>query len=417
MSPKLKKILLIIAFISTAVLMALLIFWVFFSSRGPTGEQININGIIVNVGPGGLPIINGALPSNRNLNTNGTAVANTGLPQIDTIAGGGLTLTSEVTDNLTYFSTRSIDGGGLSYYNPEDGKFYRLSPDDLTAYAMSDQKFYSVNNVIWSPTKDKAILEYPDGSKIMYDFTNEKQYTLPSQYEDISFAPSGREISFKYVTDDEDQNWLAVANADGTGMQGVEFMHDETDKFAASYSPTGQIIGTFTESTSGETQEVYLIGKYGENFKSFKVDGKGFESQWSPNGQQLLYSAHSSKTDYMPSLWVVDASGESIGNNKINIGLNTTSDKCAFSGSSSVICAVPVGMERGSGPFPELSANLPDVFYRVDLNTGNKSQLAIPVDQTGGGQYQARDVFVDDNGEYMYFTDAYTGKVYKIRLR
>ena len=399
--------------------MAWLLYWVFFSPRTDP-DQVNINGVIVNVGPGGqLPNINGSDQTNTNsANVNRPPVSyntNAALPIIDKIANGGLTLTDSIADSLSTFTTKSIDGDGLNYYDREDGKFYRLSPDDMTYFSLSDQKFYSVNNVIWSPTKDKAILEYPDGSKTMYDFTNEKQYTLPDEYQDINFDPSGREISFKFLS--PDANYLAIANADGTGMQPVEDLADVADNFDANYSPTGQIVGTYTESIAGEAQEVFFIGKYGENFRSIEIDGKGFESQWSDDGQQLLYSAFNSYNDYNPNLYIVDASGDNIGDNKIDLGLTTWADKCSFAGSSSVICAVPVNLERGSGPFPELAASSPDIFYRVDLNTGIKSQLAIPVNETGGGQFQAHNIFVDDTGEWMYFTDGFTGQIHKIQLQ
>jgi len=418
MNERTKRILLLISFILSAVLVALLIYWVFFS--GPGGyEQVNINGTLVNVPTGELPNINGVIV-NINRNTNQVVSANTNayLPVIDEIAQGGLTLTPKVKDDEADFATKSIDGEGLAYYNRLDGKFYRLDPETMTEYAMSDRQFYSVRDVQWSPTKDRAILDYPDGSKIMYDFTNETQYTLPSQFSEVDFSRDGRELTVKYLDpEDESNNWLAVANADGTGLQAVEPLSDEADNFVVDTSPTGQIIGMYTESTGAEEQEIYMIGKYGENLKSVSVNGRGFESQWSTDGQRILYSAHSSQTDYKPNLWVVDASGESIGENKINLGINTTADKCTFSSASSVICAVPVNMPRGSGAFPELASSSPDVFYQIDLNSGQKSQIAIPTNEDGSGTFQAYNIFTDDSGQYLYFTDRFTGQVRKVRLR
>ncbi|MFH1597934.1 MAG: hypothetical protein ABIB97_02580 [Patescibacteria group bacterium] len=420
MTPKVKKILIIVAYIVTAIFMAFVIYWTFFGDRDGGGEVVNVNGRLVNLGPDGtLPNINTIDVSNLNysVNTNQVVSANTNaaLPDIADVATGSLTKTTKLNDDIAYYSTTSIDGSNMYYYDREDGLFYVVSAEDGSLSLLTAQKFHSVENVTWSPTKDKAIIEFPDGTKIMYDFRNNKQYTLPEQYEEVDFAETGREIVFKYMGEDEDDRFLAIANPDGTGMQVVEQLSDRADSFEADYSPSGQVVGFYKESTTGESQEVYFIGKYGENFKSLSVNGKGFESQWSSDGEQLVYSVYNSGTNYNPTLWLAGAQGESIGENKINTGLQTWADKCAISGSTA-ICGVPTSLERGSGPFPELSSSSPDVFYQVDLNSGNSTPLAIPVYGDGTGQFQVKNIHIDESGRYMYFTDGFTGKLHKIQI-
>jgi len=418
MNPKLKRIFLALLFLAIAVGIAVLIFYTFFAAKGPAVTNTNGDS---NVNGGTLPNINGAVPTNYNSNsaTNSAVIANTnsGLPVIAEVAAGGLTLTSDLTQQAVGHSTSSLDGNGVYYYDYDQSKFFRIAEDGLSKSLLSDQSFYSVSNVIWSPTKDKAILEYPDGSKIMYDFRNKRQHTLPSEYQEIEFAENGREIVFKYMTANEDDRWLAIANPDGTGMQVVEHMGTKTGNFDVNYSPTGQVVANFKESTGAEKQEIYFVGKYGENFKSMTVLGKGFESAWAPEGDKMLYSVYSSGTQNKPSLHVVGAEGENIGSNMIELGLNTWPDKCTFSGSSSAICAVPVNLQEGSGPFRELANDNPDTFWQIDLNTGQKSQLAIPVNSDGSGQFQAGNMFVDETGQYLFYTDNYTGRIYKIRLQ
>ena len=61
------------------------------------------------------------------------------------------------------------DGVNVIYYNRATGKFYKVFPDGRTV-PVSEEVFYQVQNVSWSPDKNKAVLEYPDGANIVYDF-------------------------------------------------------------------------------------------------------------------------------------------------------------------------------------------------------------------------------------------------------
>src|SRR3989338_2714976 len=49
-----------------------------------------------------------------------------------------------------------------------------------------------------------------------------------------------------------------------------------------------------------------------------------------PDGQSLLYSVSSPASEYKPALWIANAAGDSIGENRRSLGLNTWADKCAF---------------------------------------------------------------------------------------
>ena len=84
----------------------------------------------------------------------------------------------------------------MRYYNANDGKFYHLTSDGQIK-EMSEQTFYNVNKVTWANNTDKAVLEYPDSSKIVYDFDKQKQTTLPKHWEEFSFSPDGGQIAAK----------------------------------------------------------------------------------------------------------------------------------------------------------------------------------------------------------------------------
>ena len=64
------------------------------------------------------------------------------------------------------------------------------------------------------------------------------------------------------------------------------------NKVQVAWSPNNEILATATtgRSLGVDRQEVYFLGQYGQNFKSMVVEGLGFQPQWAPSGQQLVYS-------------------------------------------------------------------------------------------------------------------------------
>ncbi|NTU99327.1 hypothetical protein HGA64_04995, partial [Candidatus Falkowbacteria bacterium] len=264
----------------------------------------------------------------------------------------------------------------------------------------------------WSPNKNKAVLEYPDGANIIYDFDKQKQITLPSHWKDFSFSPSGDQIVFKSMGQDVDNRWLATVNEDGSQIKGVESLGNKDATVYSEWSPNNQIVAMFTEGKDFNRQEVYFVGLNGENFKSTVVEGRGFEPKWSPQGSQLMYSVYSADTDMKPNLWVVDAQGDSIGNNRRNLNVNTWADKCNFSNGNTAYCAVPRSLDEGAGLFPELKDNTVDDLYQIDVTTGNKKRVAVPQ-----GDYTINNIMISQDQKYLYFTDKGTNQIHKINLK
>jgi len=337
------------------------------------------------------------------------------IPQISEVANGGKTLITPVSNNVVSQAAIAGDGQNTIFYNQQDGKFYQSDKDGL-ATTLSNQVFYNIKNVDWSPNKDKAIIEYPDGFKIMYDFKNQKQYSLPTNWEDFSWNQSGAQIAFKATSKYPESSWLAVANPDGSDAQPIENMGSNADKVTVSWSPNNQVVAF---SATGQArgaweQEMLLIGQHGENFKSLIVDGRGFEPAWNPQGNQVAYSVYSATSDYKPVLYLVNAQGDNIGTNKINTGLNTWAHKCTFNAAGSdLYCAVPKSLPFGSGLVQEVTGATEDDFYRIDTKTGDISFLA----EGAMGSYDVGQIFLSNDEFTLYFVDQTTNTLRYIRLK
>ncbi len=300
--------------------------------------------------------------------------------------------------------------GQMRFYNESDGKFYTLGADGK-AITLSDRRFAGAESIIWSDTSNKAIIEFPDGSKVRYNFDTEEQVTLPKHWEDFAFSPDGNKIVSKSIGVDPDNRWLIISNDDGSQAKQIEALGENGDDVISSWSPNNQSVAMYAESIDSNRKEIFFIGQNGENFKSIITEGRGFQPKWSPAGNELLYSVYSADNDYKPSLWLVNAQGDTIGNSRRPLGLNTWAEKCGF-GDGSMFCAVPQSLERGAGLYPSLSEGTPDYLYKINPQTGTKELVNL-----GGGSYSMKNLTVSPDGSYLFFTDSSTGRLKKIKLR
>ena len=407
MSDRTKRILQIIIFVATILVMGFGIYWFFFKPiiAPPTAPPA-----VPPTAPpsAGLPP---AAPAPQRVPV--APPTTPAVQAISPIASGGLTQTSTLSSSPVLSPFISADGNTLQYYNRIDGKFYRVRPDGMLA-PMSDKVFFNVSNVTWAPDSNQSILEYPDGSNIMYNFATNRQVTLPRHWRKFEFSPSSDGIAFLSVGIDEDARWLAVASPDGSGTKAIEPLGENADKVQVAWSPNNSIIA-FSKTGSAQgfgNQEILLVGKQGENFRSLTANGVGFEGQWSPDGTHILYSASAVDNDWLPELWVVEGTPDRIGANKTRLELNTWANKCSFADAATLYCAVPETLPRGVGLYPAAAGNTTDRLWRVDLASGNKELVAIPTES-----HTIDNIVISQNEQYLYFTDKISGQLYKINLK
>lgn len=406
-----KKIGVIAMFIAAAGLFAFFIYFFFFRQvfRPQPSPNVNIvNGEL-------LPSINANAPR-QFINVNGqlVPVGNTNTAATTAVPGetarGGITQTDAITSAPAYYPSLTSDGQVI-YYDAKDGKFYRVNgAGQIEVY--NDKVFYNVSNAVWSKNHNLAVLEYPDGSNIIYDFRNNKQYTLPQHWQEFSFAPDGEQIVFKSMALDPENRFLAIARFDSSQVKILEDIGGSEDKFQINFSPNGQIVGDFKEGKDLDRSEIYFIGQNKENFKSMIVEGRDFQGVWSPDSSRMIYSVYNSQNGYLPELWISDASGDNIGNNRQNIYLNTWADKCSFAGDSVVYCAVPQTLPQGSGLVREAAADIADNIYEINLNTGAKRMIAAP-----SGNHNISEIIAIPGASYLMFSDAKSKIIYRLNLQ
>jgi WD40 repeat protein len=403
-----RKILLGILFIAVVIGIGYAIYFVFFKpATTPVAPAVNAN---VNK-PGGA-----LTPAGGNANLpyvpplTGTGALNTASP----VARGGATVSSTLVSSPTLGQMLSADGKTLRYYDENTGKFMTVDANG-NIVELSDQVFPDVQSVTWSSDANKVIMEFPDGSKLSYDFSTKQQATLQADWNEFSFSPGSDQIAALQESDSESSRYLVVSQTDGSGVQAIEPLGDNADKVSVAWSPAGNVIALSATGDPGDEfgqKTVLFIGKNGENFPGTEVDGLNFTPLWSPTGAYLLYSVAGSDDDFSPRLYTVTGSGDNMGSGRRAINLFTTADKCTFFDAVTAYCAVPDSMPEGAGLSPELLNDIPDSVYKVNVTTGAVQLIGRPdTDQPISA------LTVSKDGSTLFFTDGYNGNIKKMALK
>lgn len=413
------RILLIAAFVLIALGLLVIIYYLFFKPA-ITGNQ-NVNGGL----PGQIPGVGNGnvnqVVQNRNVGVPGVN-GQPGVPgQPGEIASPDRPTIVRALPTLPIVGrewTLGPDRSGIQYYDRDKGQFFRSSPDGTRKSLLISTFYPAVERVTWSPNGSKAVLEFPDKSKVVVDFPGGTQATLPQESEGFSFSPDSARLAFKFIGANPDDRFLVTTATDGSDARQIEKLGENDAFVQPNWSPDNSVVATFQKGT-GTGSEIFFVGQHGENFKSLPVDGRNFRGLWSPDGANMLFSVVSPLNSNNPSLFVVDARGDTIGNNLLDLDTTTSADQCTFSrvSVSTVYCAVPDHLEPDSGLFPGLTPDETDRLYRIDLSTGQRSLLADPVDESGRVQFNASQLNLSAAEDVLYFTDAATGKVYSVKIR
>jgi hypothetical protein len=409
-----QKLLVIILFIASVFLFGFFIYWFFW--RPLIGPSVTTTTTTT------TPV--GGLTESGTAGSRTTTPSGTGLTGaepitqiIDVNPSSGVATSRTIDANVlvanpSYFSSIN-KAGEICYFNPKDGKIYKTDSQGNVS-ALSEQVFYSVSNAIFNANCDKAILQYPDGSNTSYDFSNDKQYTLPKHWQDFSFSSTGGQITFKNIGLDVENRFLVASNYDGTQAKIIEQIGENAYKINTNWSPNNQVVATYVEGLDASRSEVFFIGQNNENFKSMIVEGRDFRGVWSPTGNRMLYSVYDPNNNYKPALWISDAYGENTGANRLKINLETWADKCTFAGNNYALCVAPQTMPNNAGLDPKnTTADIDDSVWAIDLTNGTSALVAIPknIKKIENIYYSS------DSPNDVFLVNAANSYIYKINIQ
>lgn len=329
---------------------------------------------------------------------------------VDTTARGGITQTTFLNTQESSFISLAPNGNSLNFYDQRQQKFFRINGEGIIT-EISSPIFAEVQNVTYAPNGSDSILEFPDGSNIVYNFDTREQITLPQHWEDFDFSPSSSQIAFKSLALDPSERWLAISDKSGSSATRIERLGEYADTVDVDWAPNNQVVATQSEATGLTNSNLYFVGFNGENFPLSKLEGLNFEGSWNTDGSKLLYSVAHESTDFSPRVWFVNGGGNDLGQGRKSTSIQTWSHKCTFTNTTTAICGVPTEMPRGAGLIPSVANSIPDHLYQVDLTTGKSSLLAIP-----DVELNVQSIVPNEDGSSVFIQDRLSNKIIKMDL-
>lgn len=319
----------------------------------------------------------------------------------------------KILDIPASFATLSAAKDRILFYDERLDEFYQVELDGNNSEQITSGGFQDLFNVKWSLSKDAAILSFSSDEGVnerlfTFSFSDQSFNDLGDRVVEAAISPNGNQIVYLFVNDDEDISNISMAELDGSKWKVLQPFHrdnavlDWTNPFRFLISE---------EPTSYKSTVLKSLGVTGDDGRTLVADGFGVSYVVSPNGQNVLYTVGSSRSNEL-FLYATDIEG----NFHKDLEISTLAEKCAFAEDNiTVYCGVP---QRGNLDFvlPDdyLEGRMvtDDSFYRINIETGSKERLAGAAEL--GTIYDVYKPFISPSGRTMYFTRKQDGHMYAL---
>lgn len=319
-----------------------------------------------------------------------------------------------ISKEAVFSATLTSDNTKIIYYFRSNGNVWQSNFDGSDLSQLSSTNLENIVKVLWSPDKTKAITIFQDNlenvSKYFYTYVTQKALPLNKYLNYITWSPDSKKIAYQYQNDATDDNNISTANPDGSKYSTL--LKTRMKNLIVEWPQGADIF--LREKPSGLAESsLYSLNTSSKAFNTIITAIYGFSVKWSPAGDKLLYSRTGSKGENI-GIFIADRNGA----NKKSAEVSTLAEKCAWSQDTRYIyCAVPKNIKDAKilpddfykGTFIGI-----DEFYKINLNTGEKTNLL--EGETFSGNYDATDLFLSPQETYLFFIDKGDGLLYNIKL-
>lgn len=390
MDTKLKKILIIIIIILIIVLIGLLVYN--FMIKKSTTQQNGGDGL-----PEGQ--------QNEENGTTGEEEITQPQPEIKIKA---------ISQEPVFSPTITSDKTKVVYYFRSNGNVWQSNFDGSDLSQASTTTLENLVKVIWSPDKNKVITIFQDNleniSKYFYNYITGKALPLDKYINYIAWSPDSSKIAYQYQNDFTDNNNISTANPDGTKY--TTLLKTRMKNLIIEW-PKGQDI-FLREKPSGIAQSsLYLLNTLSRSFNNIMPNIYGLSIKWSYEGNKILYSKTNSKGENI-GIFIADRNGT----NEKSANVSTLAEKCTWSQDTRYIyCAIPKNITEAKvlpDDFYKGTFISDDEFYKINTGTGEKTNIL--KGENLNGNYDAVDLFLSPQENYLFFTNKENGLLYSIKL-
>lgn len=298
-----------------------------------------------------------------------------------------------------------IDNNSVKYHSASNGNVFQSNLDGSNSTRISSDILTDLIKILWSPIDGTKMISSSDQvgqiQRYFYDFTTDESTLLNANIRSLDWSPTENKIVYQYYDALSGLNNISIANPDGSEWHNI--FQTRMKDLVLKWPRADQII--LQTKPSGLVQSaVYAITASGDNFQKLIDNTYGLTALWSPQGDKVLYSKTNSQGQNLELKLLTN-------NSTITLNFSTLPEKCVWAKDNSTIyCAVPTIIPDEAIMPDDYYKNLvefSDIFYKVDLNTGQKLLLArLDVD--------AKNLLV--NEDYLIFVNKKDGLLYSLEL-
>jgi hypothetical protein len=301
---------------------------------------------------------------------------------------------------LTYIGT------GISYLNTQGQLFTSEIQASGSSVLLGNKKETTiaiksgVTQVLWPPTGNDFIAETDSGSQRTWSFFDHTQNVykdLPPQINSLAWLPDGKHIVYTWLSASTGKASLNISNADGSSFKKISDIFDGDSEIVP--SPDGKSILFYRRNnTAGGVNKIILTTPDGKLFKTIVADGFNFGVLWAPDSRNFVFGRRDPSTQ-KTELFLGDLQG-----NVADLGLATTVDKAAWGpGGVAIVAAVPTSGTAGQGLTQ-------DTLFSYTLALQAKKEFPL------GSGVDARNLFLNQAGDVVFFKNFQDGKLYYMSL-
>lgn len=274
------------------------------------------------------------------------------------------------------FVTFTQDGKDLLYLSNNGKTIYKLnsasSDQPQTPYAITPDVFSAIQDIIWNPNKELAIIKNTTGNTSLYDFNrydllHQENFDWGADIKGIAWRSDGEKTIYYYAPASGEQS-LIRADKNNSAIEKILDMRPyNLGSAKISWSADQQKVLLLTS-------KIYLFDVYTKTITPLEQVTEVTQAQFTPDSQQIIYQNSG-------SIYLLDLSTKAIE----DLGIKTTLDRIVWLDQTNFIYAETIDDK--------------DQFAKYNLTTKEK----ITYDYNTEQNLKATNLLLSANPDKLFF--------------
>jgi hypothetical protein len=408
-----KRYLIIIGIIAGLIAIGLIVFWVLYSRGSIAPTEIPFSGLFPSAAP---KTPEEQIPQTPPPTTPPFTIhpgQKQALTQLTQKAVSGATFIEKIQPDKTKIET-------VRYFEKATGHIYDIDLQKGTSVRISNVTIPRIFEVHWSPDGEQAVIRYTENndagvtdtirnfSIVSIGATSSASTHGTFLLSTISaIAPSPKENKVFSMVPFEDTNIGVISSFEDKKQKQV--LISPFGEWRVDW-PSEKIITFLSKPSSVVGGYLYKLDPVSGSFERILANINGLTALYSPDGERILYSG-SSADGLKTNIYIIKDK------KTIPFNLDTLPEKCVWSALSKgvIYCAVPASLPAAAYPdnWYQGLVSFYDKIWKIDTLSGVLSIIS----SENQPEFDAINLFLSKNENYLFFQNKKDGTLWSIKLR